>query len=113
MVSAGFFTFAAYLLDPIFDSVGQKILEIEVLNGIFTTLYNMPIIPFTRFNNSIVMGSGVVSIALAPFVFILARTLVVKYREAVVERFKKSKLWKAFKATSFYRWYYKYDSLYG
>jgi len=113
LVSAGFFAFSAYLLDPIFDSIGQKVLEMEVLSDLFTTLYNMPIIPFTRFNNSIVMGAGVISILLAPWVFILARILVAKYRKTVVERFKETKFWKLVKATSFYRWYDKYDSFYG
>ncbi|MCB0363928.1 MAG: TIGR03546 family protein [Bdellovibrionaceae bacterium] len=112
MVSAGFFAFAAFLLDPVFDQVGRVILEIGGLQGLFTTLYNMPIIPFTRFNNTIVMGSGVVSITLAPVIFVLARILVAKYRETVLERFKQTKIWKAVKATSFYKWYYKYDELY-
>lgn len=101
------------MLDPIFDSVGAIVLSAESLKPLFTTLYNMPIIPFTRFNNSIVMGSGVVSILLSPFVFILAKFLVTKYREKVVAKFKESKFWKAVKATSFYKWYYKYDELYG
>ncbi|MCB0391658.1 MAG: TIGR03546 family protein [Bdellovibrionales bacterium] len=112
-LTAFFFKFAAFLLDPIFDSVGAIVLSAESLKPLFTTLYNMPIIPFTRFNNSIVMGSGVVSILLSPFVFILAKFLVTKYREKVVAKFKESKFWKAVKATSFYKWYYKYDELYG
>ncbi|MCB9025388.1 MAG: TIGR03546 family protein [Bdellovibrionaceae bacterium] len=112
-LSAFFFKFAAYLLDPLFDQVGAIVLSQEGLKPIFTTLYNMPIIPFTRFNNTIVMGSGVVTLASFPVVFILARILVSKYRQKVVEKFKESKLWKAVKATSLYKWYYKYDELYG
>ena len=112
-ITAFFFKFAAFLLDPLFDQVGAAVLSMEGLKALFTTLYNMPIIPFTRFNNTIVMGSGVVSIALAPVVFILAKILVKKYREKVVAKFQESKLWKAVKATSFYKWYYKYDELYG
>lgn len=113
MVSAGFFAFAAFLLDPVFDAVGKQVLEVQALSGLFTTLYNMPIVPFTRFNNSVVMGSGVVSIILAPFIFVLAKILVTKYRKAVVDKFKETKFWKAVKATSIYKWYYKYDDLYG
>lgn len=113
LVSAFFFKFGAYLLDPIFDSIGSQVLTLPALQATFTSLYNMPIVPLTRFNNSIVMGSGVVSLALAPVIFILARILVQKYRKAVVERFKQSKFFKAVKATSLYKWYYKYDELYG
>src|SRR5690606_22747222 len=52
LVMTFFFKFVAFLLDPLFDVVGRNVLEMESLQGIFTTLYNMPIIPYTRFNNS-------------------------------------------------------------
>jgi uncharacterized protein (TIGR03546 family) len=109
MLMAFFFKFAAFLLDPIFHAVGSKVLEIKSLEGIFTTLYNMPIIPYTRFNNSIVMGSAVVTFLLSPLVFIASQYFIVKYREIVVARFKETKVWKAMQATKFYQWYYKYD----
>ncbi len=109
LVMAFFFKFVAFLLDPLFHVAGAAVLEMNSLEGIFTTLYNMPIIPYTRFNNSIVMGSAVITFTLSPFVFILSRKLIIKYRATVVERFKETKLWKAVKATGFYKWYYKYD----
>ena len=109
LVVAFFFKFAAFLLDPLFHFVGSQVLEMESLKGIFTQLYNMPLIPYTRFNNSIVMGSAVITFALSPFVFIVSQYLIVKYRETVVARFEKTKFWKAVQATKFYQWYYKYD----
>ncbi|MCB0415519.1 MAG: TIGR03546 family protein [Bdellovibrionales bacterium] len=110
---AAFFKFSAFLLDPLFDSVGQSILRISSMQELYKTLYNMPIVPFTRFNNSIVMGSGIVAIILSPVIFILAKFLIQKYRLSVVEKFKSSKFFKALKATGFYKWYVKYDDLYG
>ncbi len=112
-LAAFFFKFTAYLLDPVFHQVGSSVLQMEGFKSLFTTLYNLPIVPFTRFYNSIVMGSAVVAIILAPFIFLFSKTLVVKYREKVVEKFKDTKFWKAVKATGFYKWYFKYDSLYG
>lgn len=112
-LAAFFFSFIAYLLDPVFHEVGKAILTSESFAPLFTTLYNMPIIPMTRFNNTIVMGSGVVSILLTPIIYILALKLIAKYRLTVVARFKQTKYWKAIQATSFYKWYYTYDSLYG
>lgn len=112
-VTAFFFKFAAYLLDPVFHQVGSKVLEMEALQGLFTTLYNMPIVPLTRFNNSIVMGSGVLTIILSPIVFAIGKVMVFKYRATVVASFKGTKFWKAIQATSFYKWYFKYDELYG
>lgn len=111
--SAFFFAIIAWAFDPVFDSIGGAVLEMNALKGLFTTLYNMPIIPFTKFYNSIVMGAGVVSIALFPVVFFISKILVVKYRKSVVERFKETKFFKALKATSFYKWYAKYDQFYG
>jgi uncharacterized protein (TIGR03546 family) len=109
LVTAFFFKFTAFLLDPLFHYVGSKVLEMESLEGIFTQLYNMPLIPYTRFNNSIVMGSAVITFSLSPFVFIISMRLIEKYRDTVVARFEKTRFWKAVTATKFYQWYYKYD----
>jgi uncharacterized protein (TIGR03546 family) len=112
-VSTFFFKFVAFLLDPAFDAVGFWVLNLPALQGVFTTLYNMPIVPFTRFNNTIVMGSGVLSLILSPFVFIGAWYIVKQYRVQIVARYKQTKFWKAIQATSFYKWYYQYDQYYG
>jgi uncharacterized protein (TIGR03546 family) len=112
-LSAFFFSFVAYLLDPVFHSVGAMVLESPSLENLFVTLYNMPLIPYTRFNNTIVMGSGAVSLALTPVVFFVSRTMVIEYRVTVVERFKQTKFWKAVQATAFFKWYATYDNLYG
>ena len=111
-ISAFFFAFVAYLLDPVFISVGESVLGMDSLKSMFTELYNMPIVPLTRFNNSVVMGSGIVAFLLSPIIFILSKILIQKYRKTVVERFKQTKVWKAIKATSLFQWYYKYDKLY-
>lgn len=109
LITAFFFKFIAFILDPVFHSVGSHVLEMESLQSFFTTLYNMPLIPYTRFNNSIVMGSAVVTIILSPLVYILSSIFIVKYREIVVARFQNTKVWKAVQATKFYQWYYKYE----
>lgn len=112
-LAAFFFKFVAYLFDPVANVLGQKVLEAPALRPLFVTLYNAPIVPMTRFNNSIVMGSMVASILLAPIAFIMFKILIIKYRVSVVEKFKQTKYWKAFAATTFYNWYCKYDNLYG
>lgn len=112
-LTAFFFKFIAFFLDPLFNTIGVAVLEMPSLQGVFTELYNMPIVPLTRFYNTIVMGSGVVSIALIPVVFVSAKILIAKYRQGVVEKVKDTKYWKAFKATGFYKWYATYDNLYG
>ena len=112
-LAAFFFAFAGWLLDPAFHAVGSAVLEAEGLQGLFTAMYNMPLVPLTRFNNSIVMGSAVVTILLSPVVFFLARAIILKYRATILARIKETKFWKAVQATSLYKWYYTYDNLYG
>jgi uncharacterized protein (TIGR03546 family) len=112
-LAAFFFAFMAYLFDPVFDAVGSKILEMDSLQGLFTAMYNMPLVPLTRFNNSIVMGAGVTAIVLSPVVYFLSLYLILKYRETVVARFKQTKFWKAMQATTLFKWYYSYDKLFG
>ncbi len=112
-LSAFFFKFIAYLVDGPADSLGRWVLESSDLRPLFTSLYNMPLVPMTRFNNSIVMGSMIVSVILLPFAYFGFKFLILKYRQAVVARFKSTKIWKVFIATKFYNWYTTYDKLYG
>lgn len=108
-LAAFFFKIPAWLLDPVFDQAGQIMLELPSLQPVYTSLFQMPIVPFTRFNNSIVMGSGVIALMLAPFMYFAALKGIEKYRTQFVARFEQSKLWKAWSATSFYQLYLKYE----
>ncbi|OFZ20466.1 MAG: TIGR03546 family protein [Bdellovibrionales bacterium GWB1_55_8] len=113
LVSAFFFAIPAYLLDPAFHQLGSFILERESLRPLFTTLYHMPLVPLTRFNNSVVMGSAIAALLLAAPVFVVSKKLIIAYRATVVARFKNTKLWKAVQATSFYQWYVKFEEYRG
>lgn len=112
-IFAFFFSLVAWMLDPVSHQIGTAVLEMESLKPLFTEMYNMPLIPLTRFYNSIVMGSAVLSILLSPFVFVGARILIQKYRELILARLQQTKLWKLVKATALYKFYAKYDELYG
>ncbi|HLE00038.1 MAG TPA: TIGR03546 family protein [Bdellovibrionota bacterium] len=113
MVSAFFFAIPAFLLDPVFHAVGSRVLEIDALRPLFTTLYHLPLVPLTRFNNSVVMGSGIVALFLVIPAFVISKKLIVSYRASVVARVKNTAIWKALQATSFYKWYVKYEELRG
>jgi uncharacterized protein (TIGR03546 family) len=112
-LSAFFFKFVAFLVDPLADQLGRAVLEAPGLRGAFVEMYNMPLVPLTRFNNSIIMGSGILGLILVIPAFFIFKALVIKYRVTVVARLKGTKLWKAFAATKLYNWYTKYDELYG
>jgi uncharacterized protein (TIGR03546 family) len=112
-LSAFFFKFVAYLFDPLTDRLGRVTLESEGLRPLFVQLYNMPLVPLTRFNNSIVMGSAIIGILAAIPLFFVFKVLIIKYRATVVARYQQTKFWKLWAGTSFYKWYSKYEQLYG
>lgn len=112
-LSAFFFKFIAYLLDPVADPIGRQLLENPSLRPIWTTMYNVPLLPMTRFNNSIVLGSFAISIILCPVLFFVFRILITKYRENLVKRLEATPLWNAIKVSKFYNLYKKYNELYG
>ncbi len=112
-LSAFFFKFVAFLLDPVADPLGRWALENQGLRSVWKIMYNEPLLPMTRFNNSIVMGSLIISLILCPILFFVFRSLIKNYRSEIVHRLEKTKFWKAFKATKIYEWYTKYNDLYG
>ena len=113
LAAAFFFKFVAFALDPAFHAVGEWALALEPLQGLYTWLYNTPLVPYTRFYNTVVMGSGVLSLALSPGVYLVSYHLVKKYQLSVVARFRQTKVWQLVQASTFYRWYHKYSEYYG
>ena len=103
-VSAAFLAWAVYeilsfALDPLFDVVGFYILNINSLNGFYTWLYNLPVVPFTKFNNTVVMGSLVTGIILIIPNMIIAKKLLVYYRTHLRDKVSKWKIVKILTAT--------------
>ena len=47
----------APLFDPFFDHMGRTILTIVPLQGLFARVYQWPFVPWTAFNNTVVMGA--------------------------------------------------------
>lgn len=108
------FSLLAFLLDPLFHQIGLFVLtQTDILEGLWTSLYNAPLFPYTRFNNSVVMGSLIFSLLAFYPVYWGGRTMVVKYRETFMERFNQWKITQLFKASSLYKWYSRYSVMKG
>jgi uncharacterized protein (TIGR03545 family)/uncharacterized protein (TIGR03546 family) len=84
LLATAFLSFIGFLLDPLFHKIGALILTSEGLNGFFTMLYNVPLMKLSAFNNTIVAGSFVFAIVLAPVAYVVAQLLFAKYREIVM-----------------------------
>ena len=82
--------------DPLIGWVGLKILTIEGLHSIFTGMANAPVLPYTNFNNSLVLGGLLTGIAAWIPVFLLFSFLVRLYRNLLWPKLANSRLVKAF-----------------
>jgi uncharacterized protein (TIGR03546 family) len=118
-VSAAMFSWLLYslfawILDPAFHALGFFVLaEIPAFTPLWTALYNAPIAPLSRFNNTVLMGSLLVSLVLlVPHVF-LFKAFVVRYRESWNAKIQKYRVVKALKASSLVQTYFKIRGLEG
>ena len=94
-----------FLLDPLFDWIGHTLLFTPAFTPFFTSLYNMPIVPLTNFNNTVVLGSLVFAVLFAIPLFFAARYGVVRYRATIAERVAQSRWYRAVTASKFYNVY--------
>ncbi len=94
-----------FALDPVFHRLGLALLDAPGLRGFWTWAYNVPLAPYTNFNNSVVLGSVVGWLLLAAPIYAAARVGVVRYRATWGERVRQSKLYKAVTASQLYNVY--------
>jgi uncharacterized protein (TIGR03546 family) len=105
IVGTGIFSGISYLLDPIFHKIGLGVLTAESLAGFWTILYNSPLLRIERFNNSIVMGSLLFSMALFVPAFIFSMFIVKRYREHILDRVRKTRIMQMITASRIYSAY--------
>jgi len=98
--------------DPLFHRMGLYILtEMTWLTPLWNQLSEWPLIPFTRFNNSIVMGSGVTMLILAPVIYFTVSVLLRRYQDLVHRRLRTTYFIQTLMGTRLYRHYSRYREL--
>ena len=90
------FSSLAVAADPLFNSLGYKILTNQAFEGTFSTLIEIPFVGFTRFNNTIVMGSLICGIILYIPMYIFGRIFVKLWRTVIASRIRQNPVMKAF-----------------
>ena len=109
MLAWAVFVPIGFMLDPIFDRVGRWLLvDSTSLRGVWTTWDNVPGLALTNFNNTVVLGSVVVWLALLIPIYFAARYGVLRYRATIGERIKSSRYFKLIEASqvyNVYRWF--------
>jgi len=105
MLGWALFVPVGFLLDPVFHSVGLQLLEAPSLRPLWTAMTNTPLVPYTNFSNTVVLGSFVGWVMLAVPIFFAARYGVARYRATIGERVRRSRAYKAITASQAYNWY--------
>lgn len=109
MLGWALFTPVGFLLDPLFDRVGRSLLlDTPALKPIWVAWYNTPAIPYTNFNNTVVLGSIIGWIVLVIPIFFLSRWALIRYRATLGARVRRSRFYQAVsasKAYNVYRWF--------
>jgi len=91
-MASAVFAVIGLTLDPLSDKIGFFILNLGLLVPLWTALFNMAIVPFTRFNNTVVMGNIAIAAILFVPAFFAFKKLVMYYREHWREKVSKWKI---------------------
>lgn len=105
LVSAFFFTFVGYLIDPVAHSLGLALLTAGALRPLWTALYDLPLAPLTRFNNSVVLGNLVIGLALFAPLYAAGKRLAEHHQRHWAPRLAKLPLVKAVTGLKIVQWY--------
>ncbi len=109
-LSWALFALFAYLLDPLFDRFGYWLLTgVPSLTPFWIRGYNLPVVPWTNFNNSVTMGSLTVGLAAFFPMLLLFKLLIDRYRQSVLIRLSNSRVFKYLRTTKVYSLYKKYE----
>lgn len=110
----GVFLFSAfaYFFDPLFHSFGYYCLvNLEFLKPLWTFLYNIPVAPLFRFNNTVVLGSLIASLITFLPVYFGFQKAVNWYKLHLREKVEQFKIMKMIKANGIYQLYQKIRSI--
>jgi uncharacterized protein (TIGR03546 family) len=105
MLGLALFTPLGFLLDPVCDRIGLALLGAPGLRPLWTDWYNIPLVPYTNFNNSVTLGSFVLWLAATVPLYFLARWAIARYRATYGARVLNSKFMKGLKASKIYNIY--------
>lgn len=95
----------AFLLDPLFHSIGVSWLSSASWQGVWETMYASPWARLTQFHHSITLGSLVVAVLFAPVLAFGSYYLVINYRQRVQKWFLKLKIVQGLRANKFWSIY--------
>ena len=95
LAAAGLFTWIGWLLDPSAHRLGWQILSWQPLQPFYTRVYDLPLVPWTGLNNTVVLGQLVLGMYLAYPVYRGSYLAAERWRESVVDRLRRYRVARA------------------
>jgi uncharacterized protein (TIGR03546 family) len=92
MVSAFLFSWVGSLLDPVSHAIGLSLLTSTPLQPLLSRVFDLPIVPWTSLNNTVVLGSLILGAAQFYFSYRLSKPVFARYQPVVVGRLAKYKV---------------------
>jgi uncharacterized protein (TIGR03546 family) len=112
LLAVTLFALIAYIIDPLFHALGYFLLvDSSFLHAFWTSLYNAPIAPLTRFNNTVVLGSLVAGLLFFVPIYFAMQRFVVAYRTHLHTRVEKLKIYQVISKSSLVKWYDRIKNL--
>lgn len=99
------FSWLGMALDPISHQIGLGLLTWAPLEPVWTFLYGLPLVPWTHFNNTVVLGSLLLGANLFFPVYFFSRLVIDRNRPRILEFFAKHRvLWWVNQADKVTKW---------
>ncbi len=80
------------ITDKLTDPIGYAVLNLDFLYPLFLKLYNMPILPWTDFNNTVVLGGLISGTILFYPVYLIGKKFGELYKKTLREKMVNSKM---------------------
>ena len=109
MLAWGLFEGIAYLLDQQFLQMGEYLLALPAMQEQWTLMYNNDFWRLTHFNNTMTLGSLVISLVAFIPLFFIFNLLIKRYRKHVLSWVLKSKLMQILQSKKLYAAYSKFS----
>lgn len=96
----------AFLLDPLAGLLGHWVLtDVPFLQPVWTFLFNVPIVPYTRFNNTVMLGSVLIALILFAPIYFGVRFGVKRYRASWHDKVEQWRLIKWIRNSRLFLWF--------
>lgn len=94
--------------DRIFHKVGFFVLSLPGAHDFFAYLQNAYVIPYTQFNNTVVMGSFLLAGLWIPVFYLSVKTFFERYQERILNHIDNSGVWSRILRIRFLQSYFEY-----